>query len=151
MYLPSMSSRTVVYKGMLLAHQVGSYYRDLQDERALSVLMHDLFRSYRDERAGAAQAPPSDGPTYLDHVLEESARASTDEWRRRVEFWKGRLGGTFSASPVLVGDYVFATNESGRTFLFKANPEGFEIARENRIPYVSFVESGRPKIAPSRP
>ena len=38
MYLPSMSSRTVVYKGMLLAHQVGSYYRDLQDERAITAL-----------------------------------------------------------------------------------------------------------------
>src|SRR5438094_3005700 len=30
-YVPSMSSRTLVYKGMLLAHQVGEYFRDLQD------------------------------------------------------------------------------------------------------------------------
>jgi glutamate synthase (NADPH/NADH) large chain len=28
-YVPSMSARTVLYKGMLLAGQVGSYYRDL--------------------------------------------------------------------------------------------------------------------------
>ena len=28
--MPSMSSRTIVYKGMLLAHQVGEYYLDLQ-------------------------------------------------------------------------------------------------------------------------
>jgi hypothetical protein len=30
-YVPSMSSRTVVYKGMLLANQVGTYFLDLQD------------------------------------------------------------------------------------------------------------------------
>ena len=30
-YVPSMSARTIVYKGMLLAGQVGTYYQDLQD------------------------------------------------------------------------------------------------------------------------
>ena len=30
-YVPSMSTRTIVYKGMLLAHQVGEYYVDLHD------------------------------------------------------------------------------------------------------------------------
>src|SRR5690606_16096831 len=30
-YVPSMSSRTVVYKGLLLADQVGVYFRDLAD------------------------------------------------------------------------------------------------------------------------
>ena len=29
------------------------------------------------------------------------------------QIWKHRLGGTFSASPVLVGDQIYATNESG--------------------------------------
>ncbi|HZN26131.1 MAG TPA: glutamate synthase large subunit, partial [Burkholderiales bacterium] len=37
-YVPSMSARTVVYKGMLLAHQVGTYYKDLQDPRVTSAL-----------------------------------------------------------------------------------------------------------------
>ncbi len=32
-FVPSMSARTVVYKGLLLADQVGVYYRDLQDAR----------------------------------------------------------------------------------------------------------------------
>ena len=32
-YVPSMSARTLVYKGMLLAHQVGEYFLDLKDER----------------------------------------------------------------------------------------------------------------------
>jgi glutamate synthase (NADPH/NADH) large chain/glutamate synthase (ferredoxin) len=44
-YVPSMSSRTVIYKGLLLADQVGVYYRDLQDERCVSALglVHQRF------------------------------------------------------------------------------------------------------------
>ncbi|MGZ5231926.1 MAG: glutamate synthase central domain-containing protein, partial [Burkholderiales bacterium] len=44
-YVPSMSARTVVYKGMLLAHQVGTYYKDLQDPRITSALalVHQRF------------------------------------------------------------------------------------------------------------
>ena len=44
-YVPSMSARTVLYKGMLLAGQVGSYYKDLQDARVVSALalVHQRF------------------------------------------------------------------------------------------------------------
>ncbi|MBT9518921.1 MAG: glutamate synthase subunit alpha [Methyloversatilis discipulorum] len=44
-YIPSLSSRTLVYKGMLLAHQVGEYFLDLQDARAQSALalVHQRF------------------------------------------------------------------------------------------------------------
>ncbi len=44
-YVPSMSSRTVVYKGLLLANQVGTYYLDLQDIRCISALglVHQRF------------------------------------------------------------------------------------------------------------
>ncbi|WP_241461673.1 glutamate synthase large subunit [Aurantiacibacter luteus] len=45
LYMPSFSSRTVVYKGLLLATQVGSFYRDLTDpdcESALG-LVHQRF------------------------------------------------------------------------------------------------------------
>ncbi|WP_334154330.1 glutamate synthase-related protein [Tepidimonas sp.] len=44
-YVPSMSSRTVVYKGLLLANQVGEYYLDLQDPRCVSALglVHQRF------------------------------------------------------------------------------------------------------------
>jgi glutamate synthase (NADPH) large chain len=37
-YVPSFSHRTVVYKGMLLAEQVGAFYRDLSDKRFISAL-----------------------------------------------------------------------------------------------------------------
>ncbi|WP_420474819.1 glutamate synthase-related protein [Noviherbaspirillum sp. ST9] len=44
-FVPSMSARTVVYKGLLLADQVGVYYRDLQDSRCVSALalVHQRF------------------------------------------------------------------------------------------------------------
>ena len=44
-YFTSFSSRTIIYKGMLLAAQVGEFYRDLQDERMESALalVHQRF------------------------------------------------------------------------------------------------------------
>src|SRR5512132_2405373 len=44
-YVPSMSTRTLVYKGMLLAQQVGEYYLDLRDESLVSALalVHQRF------------------------------------------------------------------------------------------------------------
>jgi glutamate synthase (NADPH/NADH) large chain len=44
-YVPSMSSRTMVYKGLLLADQVGTYFLDLQDKRCVSALglVHQRF------------------------------------------------------------------------------------------------------------
>lgn len=44
-YVPSISVRTIVYKGLLLADQVGRYYRDLSDPRAVSALslVHQRF------------------------------------------------------------------------------------------------------------
>lgn len=44
-YMPSFSSRTVVYKGLLLAGQVGSFYRDLGDPLTTSAiaLVHQRF------------------------------------------------------------------------------------------------------------
>lgn len=49
------------------------------------------------------------------------------------EMWKERLDGTFSASPVLVGDQIFATNESGKTYVFKATPEGYNQTALNKL------------------
>lgn len=44
-FVPSMSARTIVYKGLLLVNQVQEYYLDLQDERCVSALamVHQRF------------------------------------------------------------------------------------------------------------
>jgi glutamate synthase (NADPH/NADH) large chain len=45
LYIPSFSSRTIVYKGLLLATQVGSFYDDLRDPDCVSAigLVHQRF------------------------------------------------------------------------------------------------------------
>ena len=45
LYMPSFSSRTIVYKGLLLATQVGSFYDDLRDPDCVSALglVHQRF------------------------------------------------------------------------------------------------------------
>ncbi|TIW64429.1 MAG: glutamate synthase subunit alpha, partial [Mesorhizobium sp.] len=44
-YCVSLSARTLVYKGMFLAYQVGAYYRDLSDPRfeTALILVHQRF------------------------------------------------------------------------------------------------------------
>ncbi len=45
LYIASLSSRTVVYKGMLISHQLKGFYRDLADQRFASAmaLVHSRF------------------------------------------------------------------------------------------------------------
>ena len=44
-YVASLSANTIVYKGLLLPHQMASYYQDLNDERMVSALalVHSRF------------------------------------------------------------------------------------------------------------
>lgn len=44
-YVPSMSTKTIVYKGLLLADQLGAYFPDLNDPRVVSALalVHQRF------------------------------------------------------------------------------------------------------------
>lgn len=49
------------------------------------------------------------------------------------EKWKGRLGGNFTGSPILAGDVIYAPNESGEVFAFRASPAGLEILARNQV------------------
>jgi outer membrane protein assembly factor BamB len=49
------------------------------------------------------------------------------------ELWKQRLGGTFTASLVLVGENLYAVNEAGQCFIFQASPERFELVAQNKL------------------
>lgn len=50
-----------------------------------------------------------------------------------TSMWKGRLSGTFTASPTIAGDHFFATNENGKTYVLKANPGAFQVIHENDL------------------
>ena len=49
------------------------------------------------------------------------------------ERWKHRLGGNFSASPVLLGDRIYASSEAGETHVFRASPDRFESLAVNKL------------------
>lgn len=55
------------------------------------------------------------------------------------EMWKTRMRGPVSASPVLVGDTIYASNEGGTTYVFKANPQRYEAVAQNRLGDESFA------------
>ena len=49
------------------------------------------------------------------------------------ELWKARLGGTFSSSPVLVGDKIYTTNEAGDTFVYRVDPKEYIELGKNHL------------------
>lgn len=49
------------------------------------------------------------------------------------EMWKARLGGTFTSSPVLVGDKIFVSNEAGDFFIYQARPDKYSLVSKNRL------------------
>lgn len=63
------------------------------------------------------------------------------------ELWKERLGGDFFASPVMVDDLIFASNVTGKTFVFEATPKSFKILAQNQLGNESYAS---PVICDSR-
>ncbi len=63
------------------------------------------------------------------------------EWVARAgeELWKERLGGDFFASPVMVGDRIYASNVSGKTFVFTATPKEFKLLAQNQLGEEAFA------------
>ncbi len=62
------------------------------------------------------------------------------------EMWKQRLGGNVSSSPILVGQNIFAMNEEGTTFVFKATPDSYQQVARNQLgeegfPSPTFVDN----------
>lgn len=78
----------------------------------------------------------SEGHLYaiLDAGIAACWDAATGE-----EKWKLRLGGNFSASPVMLGDLVFATSEEGETHVLRVSPEKIEPLGVNRVGTEAFA------------
>ena len=78
----------------------------------------------------------SDGYLY---GVDDNGIAYCWEAKSGREMWKSRLQGPVSASPVLVGDTIYASNERGVTFVFKANSKKFEAVAKNQLGTESFA------------
>lgn len=69
---------------------------------------------------------------YLYAVLDAGVAACWDAATGEPQ-WKARLGGNFTASPVLVGDQIYAMDEDATTTIFRATPDGFERLGKNEL------------------
>jgi outer membrane protein assembly factor BamB len=69
------------------------------------------------------------------HIYAFSDQGILYCWNAKTgqEMWKQRLKGPVSSSPLLVGDTIFATNEAGTTWVFKANPQRYEQIAQNQL------------------
>jgi outer membrane protein assembly factor BamB len=69
---------------------------------------------------------------YLFGVLDAGVAAC---WKSDTgqDQWKKRLGGEFNASPVMVRDIIYAANDKGETFVYRANPAKYDQIAVNKL------------------
>ena len=81
-YIPSLSARTVVYKGLLLAHQIPAYYQDLRDPSLVSAIamVHQRFSTNT-----FPTWPLAHPYRYLSHNGEINTRRGNRNWMRARE------------------------------------------------------------------
>ena len=65
-------------------------------------------------------------------VVHDNGVARCFDAQTGAEIWTHRLGGDFSASPVLAAGHIYVPNEAGTMFVFKASDD-FELVAENRL------------------
>lgn len=65
--------------------------------------------------------------------VTDAGEAFCYEGKTGKQIWQERVRAKFTASPVLVGDNVYALSDRGETFVFKAKPDGFELVSKNDI------------------
>ena len=90
-YIPSLSCRTLVYKGLLLAQQLAKFYRDLEDPRVVSALsmVHQRFSTNTFPTWQLAQPF-----RLLSHNGEINTVRGNAQWMRaREQLFDGRVFG----------------------------------------------------------
>ena len=72
---------------------------------------------------------------YRGHVYAVNDTGIALCWESRTgrEVWKHRLKGPVSASPTLVGDKIYLSNELGTTWVYRATPTGYESLSVNQL------------------
>jgi outer membrane protein assembly factor BamB len=75
-------------------------------------------------------------PLYHDgklYVVNDTGTATCFEAATGKRLWQGRLAGAFTSSPVLVGDRLLVTSETGKTHVLRAGAK-FEVVATNEVP-----------------
>lgn len=66
------------------------------------------------------------------YVVADNGIASCFEGQTNRVIWQQRLGGNFSASPLVAGGHIFVSNEAGVTYVYKPG-DRFELVAENDL------------------
>jgi glutamate synthase (NADPH/NADH) large chain len=141
-YIASLSSRTVVYKGLMLAEQVGAFYSDLSDPRTVSKLcmVHSRFSTNTFpawERAHPYRLIAHNGE--INTLRGNSAWMSAREALLKSDFFKGtiedfkpiiRAGGSDSAALDNVVDFLLASGRSLPHVMMMLVPEAWALDSE---------------------
>jgi glutamate synthase (NADPH/NADH) large chain len=136
-YVASCSSRTVVYKGLMLAEQVGAFYRDLIDPRTVSKLcmVHSRFSTNTFpawERAHPYRLIAHNGE--INTLRGNSAWMSAREALLKSDFFKEaiedfrpivRTGGSDSAALDNVVDFLMTSGRSMPHVMMMLVPEAW--------------------------
>ena len=136
-YITSCSSRSVVYKGLMLAEQLGAFYRDLCDPRTVSRLcmVHSRFSTNTFptwERAHPYRRIAHNGE--INTLRGNQAWMSAREALLQSELFKGaiedfkpimRPGGSDSASLDNVVDFLLASGRSLPHVMMMLVPEAW--------------------------
>ncbi len=62
-------------------------------------------------------------------MINDKGIASGVDWATGKEIWKERIGGNFSASPLLVGDRMYMLSEEGDATILQIGPQAKELAK----------------------
>ena len=145
LYMPSFSTRTVVYKGLLLATQVGTFYRDLANPLTTSALalahqavalaqkqgMDDLHVAEYQDTLGWVQYQQGDYPDAEQNILQ-----AANVLPREAEI-RYHLGLVYAAQ----GNMAAARSELGHAVLLA---QGYAAAQQalDSLPKDSLPSSG---------
>jgi outer membrane protein assembly factor BamB len=67
------------------------------------------------------------------HAVADAGFALCWDSANGQEKWKERLGGSFFASPTMVGERIYASSVSGTTYVYQATPREFKLLAENKL------------------
>ncbi len=67
------------------------------------------------------------------YVVTDNGVASCMDTESGEVLWRDRLGGEYSASPLLVGDRIYTFDQEGKSVVFRASRDGFEKLAENEL------------------
>lgn len=67
------------------------------------------------------------------YIVTDNGIAQCLEAATGKQKWRKRLGGGFSASPLICNGNLYLCNARGATFVIKASPDGFEQVAENQL------------------